>query len=154
MQSVLEKNEQELEKLKLDLVARKVIKTLKEHHHINDKYIEYLDDCLNLTFPDDFTYKDLVLVITTNKLPENNILDSKDIESVTLNGIRNASDIVILEPLEEQMNNVRKLDVTNTKLKNNFPLSSKSIILVRELALSPYPFIEFENILVLVFNST
>ena len=131
MQNVLEKNEQELEKLKLDLVARKVVKNLNEKHCINDKYIEYLDDCLNLTFPDDFSYKDLVLVITTNKLPENNTLDSKDIECITLNGIAKKSDIVILEPLEEQMNNTRKLDVTNIKLKNNIPLSSKAIILVR-----------------------
>ncbi len=121
----------ELENLKLDLVLRKIKKSFQETNIIDDTNINYLNDCLNLSL-DNLTLKDLILIIQTNNLPDNYILQSKDIIDISLNSLTSNENYIILEPLENKINDISKLDCVNIKFKTNITLNSKDIILVKE----------------------
>ncbi len=126
----------ELDSLKWELVSRKVRKCLTkidDCYLIDDEEISYLTDCLNLRFNSNFNFKDIMLVISLKRVPKDLKLEENDVVSVTINGISNqSSDIVVLDPLGNQIANVNKIDAGNTKLKNRLTLSYKAILLVNE----------------------
>ena len=138
MSSSNEKQAQEknIESLKLELVGRKVEKSLTKRNNyylIDDEDINYLEDCLNLSFDSPFSFKELMLVINLKKVPKDHELESKDVLDVTINGINNqSSDIIILEPLENQIENINKIEAGTTKLKPKITLSSRAVLLVKQ----------------------
>ncbi len=125
----------EVEALKMKLIERKVRKSIKKDedgtYYLDDTNFSYLKDCLNLTFPDTFTYEDLGLVMKVKEIPKNNTITLDNVIEITLNGILDykKEDIIILEPLKD-INKVTRLSYLDTRIKNNITLSSEAIILI------------------------
>ena len=121
-----------IEELKLNLIKRKVKKSLLYNNDsIDDTNFNYLSDCLNLAFPDNFDYTKLALVIKTKHLPSNSKIFDSDIVEISLNGINssNLDNYIIIEPLEYHLDNLRKIGVLDSRIKGEITLSSKAIIL-------------------------
>ena len=76
---------------------------------------------------DDIGIKDLVLVGKTKEFPSDSRVDI----NWSLNGLpEKEGEYIIIEPLEEQINNVANLNETNTVFKEEIKLSDRAIILM------------------------
>ena len=76
---------------------------------------------------DDIGIKDLVLVGKTKEFPSDSCVDI----NWSLNGLpEKEGEYIIIEPLEEQINNVANLNETNTVFKEEIKLSDRAIILM------------------------
>lgn len=157
-------DELEIETLKMKLIEKKVrkaiIKDEKGEYSLDDTDIKYLSDSTNLTFADNFSYEDLVLVLKVKELPNNHLVKLDTINNISLNGIfnYNPSDIIIIEPLKDHINDVTRLITLDTRLKSNLELSNKAIVLVSNeanldiSALKDYHILKYKGDLKIVLN--
>ena len=164
MKDDLQIDELEIETLKMKLIEKKVRKSIikdeNDEYRLDDTDIKYLSDSLNLTFTDNFNYEDLALVLKVRELPNNHLVKLNSINNISLNGILDysSSDIIIIEPLKNHINDVSRLGILDTRLKSHLELSNKAIILVSDeskidiSALKDYHILKYKGDLKTILN--